>query len=101
MAKMPAAVFVIDPQVESIAVAEAKKMNIPVIALANSDCDLRGLTYPIVGNDAAGASIAYFITAIIGAYAEGQKDPLVPALASAPVDMIHRAEDKKEEVAAV
>lgn len=81
MAKMPAALFIIDTQAESIAVAEAVKLNIPVISLSNSDCDIRGVAYPIVGNDASRASIDFFTKAIAHAYAEGQKT----AAAEAPV----------------
>ena len=58
MTKMPEAVVVIDPKKEHIAVAEARKMGIPVIALANTDCSLRAITYPIVGNDGSSSSIA-------------------------------------------
>lgn len=61
MTKMPDAVVVIDPKKEHIAVAEARKMHIPVIALANTDCSIRGITYPIVGNDGSSASIATII----------------------------------------
>lgn len=67
----PKALFVVDPRHDRIAVAEAKTMDIPVIALANSDCDLRGITFPIVGNDAARASIAYFVGEVVAAYREG------------------------------
>ncbi len=61
MTKMPDVLVVIDPKKEHIAVAEAHKMNIPVIALANTDCSLRAITYPIVGNDGSSSSIAMIL----------------------------------------
>lgn len=68
----PKAVFVIDPKKEMIAVREAKHQNIPVIALAGSDCDISMIDYPIVGNDTAKASIAFFIKEIAEAFESGR-----------------------------
>lgn len=65
---LPKAVVVIDSKKENIAVSEAKKMNIPVIALSGTDCDITGLAYPIVGNDASVQSITFFVTEIAKAY---------------------------------
>lgn len=69
----PKALFVIDPKREYIAVAEAKRLNIPVVALASSDCDIRGIDYPIPGNDASQKSIAYFVGQIVDAVLEGKR----------------------------
>lgn len=69
--KTPDAVFVIDPKKEHIAVTEAKKMNLPVIALLNTDCDLKQVQYPIVANDASISSITFFLTKIKEAYTNG------------------------------
>ncbi len=60
MGRLPAALFVIDPKKEYIAVDEAIQMNIPVIALANTDCDVSIINYPIVANDTNLSSITYF-----------------------------------------
>lgn len=49
---IPAILVVVDPRRESIAVTEAIKRRIPVIALSNTDCDISKITYPIVMNDA-------------------------------------------------
>lgn len=68
LVKAPDAVFIIDPKKESIAVAEASKTKVPVIALASSDCNLNDATYPIPANDAAKASIEYFVARITNAY---------------------------------
>lgn len=68
MKELPKALFVVDPKEESIAIAEAKKLGIPVIALASSDCDVSAIEYPIIGNDAQAASIKLFVEEIGGAY---------------------------------
>ena len=73
MKKIPDAMFVIDPRREKSALAEAAHAKIPVIALAGSDCDIRTVAYPIVGNDAAKASIQFFAEEISKAYQGGKK----------------------------
>ena len=70
--KAPNALFIVDARSEHIAATEAKKSNIPVIALVNSDSNIKGIDYPIVGNDAGIPSIKFFISAIGDAYKEGQ-----------------------------
>lgn len=66
--RVPDLLFVIDPKKEHLAVAEAHKMNIPVIALANTDCNLKQTDYPIVANDASISSISFFISLVKDAY---------------------------------
>jgi small subunit ribosomal protein S2 len=58
MYKMPDAVVVVDSKKEHIAIAEARKMHIPVIAIGNTDCSVRAIDYPIVANDGSSSSIA-------------------------------------------
>ena len=53
---------------EIIAVTEAQRMNIPVIALSGTDCDVTGITYPIVANDSSVSSITFFVNEIAKAY---------------------------------
>jgi len=69
--KAPDAMFVIDAKSEHIAATEAKKSSIPVIALVNSDSNIKGIDYPIVANDSAIPSIKFFAQAILNAYKEG------------------------------
>ena len=71
--KMPDALFVIDPRREHNAVKEAEDMNIPVIALANSDCDISDIKYPIVGNDGSKLSVQFFVTEVTKAFQNGKK----------------------------
>lgn len=72
MRELPKALFVIDPKKEFIAVAEAVKAGIPVIALANTDCNIKGLDFPIVGNDTSVSSIEFFVSEIVKAYKAGK-----------------------------
>jgi small subunit ribosomal protein S2 len=69
--KMPEAVVVVDPKHEEIAIKESQLLSIPVIALANTDCNIRGIAYPIVGNDASRSAITYIIEELEKAMASG------------------------------
>jgi small subunit ribosomal protein S2 len=73
ISKTPDAVVVIDPKKESIAVTEAQKMGLPVIAILNTDCNLKEVNYPIVANDASVSSITFFLNKIKEAYAKGSQ----------------------------
>ena len=53
MKKLPGALFVVDPRKEKIAVAEAKKLGIPVVAIVDTNCDPDEIDYVIPGNDDA------------------------------------------------
>ncbi len=70
---LPKAVFIVDPKKEKIAVKEAKDMGIPVIALLGSDCNLKDVDYPIIGNDSSQMSIQFFTQAISKAYFDAKK----------------------------
>ena len=72
MRDIPAALFIIDPKKESIAVKEAQFLGIPVVALANSDCNLREADYSIPGNDSSVSSITFFVKQIVDAYKAGR-----------------------------
>lgn len=71
MAKLPDALFVIDPKAQAGAVAEANQLNIPIVALLNTDCDATKVAYPIPGNDASAASVAMVLDTIAQAYQDG------------------------------
>lgn len=70
--KAPDAMFIVDPRHEKNAMKEALDFNIPVIAIAGSDCNIEGIAYPIVGNDSSKTSIKYFIDEISSAYQSGK-----------------------------
>lgn len=65
---LPKALVVVDSKKEVIAVNEAKKMNIPVIALCGTDTDITNINYPIVANDSSVSSITFFVNEIAKAY---------------------------------
>jgi small subunit ribosomal protein S2 len=69
----PAALVVVDPREEHIAVTEARKINVEIIALLNSDCNANEITYPILANDSALLSVRYFLEALKAAYQAGVK----------------------------
>lgn len=71
MRTLPKVMFVVDSKREHIAVAEAHRLKIPVVALLSSDCDMRGVEYPIPANDSSVASITYFVNEIAKAVTEG------------------------------
>jgi small subunit ribosomal protein S2 len=72
MRKLPDAIFVIDPKEEEIAVKEARKLGIPVIAVIDTNCDPDMIDYKVPGNDDAIRAIRLFCSAIAEAIAEGK-----------------------------
>ena len=71
MAKIPSALWVVDTKKEHIAVGEARKLGIPVIAVLDTNCDPDEVDYPIPGNDDAIRSVALLTRVIADAAAEG------------------------------
>ena len=69
---LPTLLFVIDPKREHIAVSEANKLGIPVVALCDTNCDPTGIDFVIPGNDDALKSIRLFTTALADASVEGR-----------------------------
>lgn len=95
MGGIPDLMFVIDTNKEAIAIQEARKLNIPVIAILDTNCDPDGITYPIPGNDDAARAIQLYCDlmadSILDGLAAGQvaagvdlgasEAPMEPALA--------------------
>lgn len=73
MKEMPSAMFVVDLPKEHIAVAEATRLGIPVVGIADSNSDPEIIEYPIPGNDDAIRSIKLFANMVADAYIEGAK----------------------------
>ena len=71
MNKLPGAIFVIDPKREHIAVEEAKRLGIPIIALVDTNCDPEGINFIIPANDDAIRSIKLFTGKVADACSEG------------------------------
>lgn len=72
MERLPHALVVVDPRHNSIAVKEARTLNIPVVGVTNSDANLSHLTYPIVVNDSLRASVSLVLEELIEAYETGK-----------------------------
>ena len=73
MGSLPSAVFIIDPAMEQIAVSEAKKLSIPIIAITDTNCDPDQVDYVIPGNDDAIRSIKLITQRIADAVVEGMQ----------------------------
>jgi len=74
MTSLPDALFVVDPRKEHIAVAEANRLGIPVIAIVDTNCDPEEIDFVIPGNDDAIRSIRLFASRVADAYMEGAGD---------------------------
>jgi small subunit ribosomal protein S2 len=72
MSRLPAAIFVIDTKKEHIAVHEANRLGIPVVAVVDTNCDPEGIDYVIPGNDDAIRSINLFTSKVAEAAIEGR-----------------------------
>ena len=73
MMRLPDALFVVDPSRERIAVAEANKLNIPVIAIVDTNCDPERVNYVIPGNDDAIRAVKLFTSKIADSVIEGRQ----------------------------
>jgi small subunit ribosomal protein S2 len=71
MGGLPDIIFIIDVVKERLAVEEAAKLNIPVVAVCDSNADPQGVTYPIPGNDDAIRAIAFYCDAVAAAVLDG------------------------------
>lgn len=74
MTRLPGAIFVVDVKKEHIAIAEAKKLNIPIFAMVDTNSDPRGIDYVVPANDDASKSIDKVLGFITDAIAEGLAD---------------------------
>ena len=84
MNALPAAIFVIDPNVEHIAVREGHKLHIPIVALTDTNCDPNMIDYVIPGNDDAIRSIKLITSRIADACLEGAQKQKTPHKDNAP-----------------
>ena len=71
MSRLPAAVWVIDTKKEHLAVSEAQKLNIPIVAILDTNCDPDEVTYGVPGNDDAIRAVSLLTRVIADAAAEG------------------------------
>ena len=84
MKKIPAAMFIVDPRKERNAIAEAKKLNIPVVAIVDTNCDPDEIDYVIPGNDDAIRAIRLIAATMANAAIEGRQGEDAVAEVEAP-----------------
>ncbi|HJH62150.1 MAG TPA: 30S ribosomal protein S2 [Firmicutes bacterium] len=88
MRKLPGALFVVDPRKERNAINEARKLNIPIVAIVDTNCDPDEIDYVIPGNDDAIRAIKLISSVMANAVQEGRQGqdaaPAAPAQAQAP-----------------
>ena len=95
MEKLPGALFVVDPRKEKIAVAEAKKLDIPVVAIVDTNCDPDDIDYIIPGNDDAIRAVKLISQIMANALIEGRQG--MDAAAAAKQEEVNAAEEAAEE----
>ena len=94
MRRLPSALFVIDPRKERNAIAEARKLHIPIVAIVDTNCDPDAVDYPIPGNDDAIRAIRLISATMANAVQEGRQGADAEAPEAAPEAS---AEVKEEE----
>ena len=90
MTEMPGALFIVDPRKEKIAVAEAKKLGIPIVAIVDTNCDPDDVDYVIPGNDDAIRAVKLIAGAMADAIIEGKEGQMGAAAVEpeAPADIV-------------
>ena len=84
MKKLPGALFIVDPRKERNAIAEARKLNIPIVAIVDTNCDPDEIDYVIPGNDDAIRAIRLIAAAMANAAIEGRQGEDVATEEAAP-----------------
>jgi small subunit ribosomal protein S2 len=95
MKKLPGALFVVDPRKEKIAVAEAKKLGIPVVAIVDTNCDPDDVDYVIPGNDDAIRAVKLIAGCMANAIIEGRQGE--DAASDEETEKVEEAEEETAE----
>ena len=90
MTSLPAALFIVDPTKERIALAEARRIGIPVVAISDTNCNPDEIDYPIPANDDAIRAIKLVCNKIADAVIEGRTQGVIPT--EEPVDDLEESE---------
>ena len=93
MTTLPGTLFIIDPTKERIALAEAKRMGVPVVAIVDTNCNPDDIDYPIPANDDAIRAIKLICTKIADAVIEGKT-----GIAGVPIEVSEEADVFEEEL---
>ena len=97
MKELPGVVFIIDTHKEQIAVAEARRMKIPIVAIVDTNCNPEGIDYPIPGNDDAIRAITLFTSVIANAVIEADNDQGLKIVETLNEDDVSTDESTKKE----
>ena len=97
MTQIPDVIFVVDPKKEHIAVQEARKLNIPLVGLVDTNCDPNDVDYVIPGNDDAIRAVKLVTDVLANAVIEGKQGESLEAEEEQPVE--ESEEPSMEEVA--
>ena len=97
MTKLPGALFIVDPKKERIAILEAKKLNIPVVGIVDTNCNPEDLDYPIPGNDDAIRAVKLIADVMANAVIEGKQGESFEPVAEQ--DVTEEAETMEQVVA--
>ncbi|MGX8711123.1 MAG: 30S ribosomal protein S2 [bacterium] len=92
MKQIPGALFIVDPRKERIAVAEAKKLGIPIVAIVDTNCDPDEIDYVIPGNDDAIRAVKLISATVANAIVEGKEGQMGAAAAEAEEAKVNEAE---------
>jgi len=98
MKKIPSAIFIVDIKKEEIAVKEARKLNIPIFALVDTNCDPDLIDYPIPGNDDSAKSVTIISKIVADAILEGRESIQAKALEEEEMAVKKEEKVEKEEV---
>ncbi len=101
MKKLPGALFVVDPRKEKIAVAEARRLNIPVVAIVDTNCDPDEVDYVIPGNDDAIRAVKLLASKMADAIIEANQGQSMAAAPSEAAEATEAAPAVKEKAVAV
>ena len=96
MKEIPGALFIVDPRKERIAVAEAKKLGIPIVAIVDTNCDPDEIDYVIPGNDDAIRAVKLISGAIASAIIEGNEGRMGAAAEEEAAEADEAAEESAE-----
>ena len=99
MTRLPGAMFVVDPKNERIAVLEAKKLNIPIVGLVDTNCSTEYVDYPITGNDDAIRAVKLITDVMANAIIEGRQGEMLETAPAMEQNVAEEVTDMEQVVA--
>ena len=99
MKRLPGALFVVDPKKERIAILEARKLNIPVVGLIDTNCNPEDVDYPIPGNDDAIRAVKLIADVMANAVIEGRQGETMETVEEATQKISEEVKDMEQVVA--